>query len=973
MDYFKSHYDDFRWSLQSEAALGFREPQLGALHAIAAHFSQRRDPAIVTVPTGSGKTAVLASTPFILRASRVLVITPSRIVREQIAEDIGGLITLNRLRALRSESTLPKVHIVGGRLENIGDWQEMESADIIIGTPSSLSPAIEQVHPPPDGFIDLVLVDEAHHSAAHTWMGLLKSLKSARQVLFTATPYRQDAKEIVGNLVYTYELRDAYKEGVFGQLEYEPIIPALGEGLDLAIARAAAKTLRADQQSGMSHRLMVRTGTKARAHDLYELYNRETDLSLKVITGDLSLRYVKSTISKLEEGAVDGIICVDMLGEGFDLPELKVAALHTPHRSLAVTLQFIGRFARTTAPNLGRAVVIAGASEMAVEKVKLYEQGAVWEEMIPQLSGRRIALEQRNKQALATFSTNPIFHEGEIPDLSLYSIWPYHHVKIYSAHNKLDLSKEPSFPVGWNILHRYYSESLSTAVYVTRSRLTTKWASAEHLDTITHQLFVFYADIRSNLLFICSSERSDGMYEYLGQQLLGVSNPKGLSRTRLNKVLLDLGQLRFFNIGMRKASNANNAESYRILTGSNVDEVIDQADGRTYSRGHWFGSAREGDEAVTIGLSSASKVWSNRNSQIPELVGWCKKLASKITSDRVPRTGSGLDNLSAGEEVAEIPKGIVYADWDESVYSDPKRVTWRTSLGDSESMQLLDCDLRVAVAGITNDVIPMEVSAGDKVYRLTFSLRRDRWILADPSNAITLEIELSRESVAFEDFLTRFPPVLLTSDFSTLQGNEFWERAKTLSIFDLGRLEVIDWEGHNVDVYREFGAGSNGKVSIQDFLRSVLVGSDCSIVLFDHGSGEIADFVTLKIDGEMHVVQFWHCKSASQPVPGSNVEDAYEVCQQASKSAKWTDRRDLKEAVERRIKRGSTFVKGAEKELMEILSPDWRGRMVFDVVVVQPGFSKKRLKDNVTGSLASADRYLRDGGRCNPLRVWCSS
>jgi len=35
------------------------------------------------------------------------------------------------------------------------------------------------------------------------------------------------------------------------------------------------------------------------------------------------------------------------LGEGFDLPALKVAAIHDPHKSLAVTLQFVGRFARS--------------------------------------------------------------------------------------------------------------------------------------------------------------------------------------------------------------------------------------------------------------------------------------------------------------------------------------------------------------------------------------------------------------------------------------------------------------------------------------------------------------------------------------------------------------------------------------------------------------------------------------------------
>ena len=45
-----------------------------------------------------------------------------------------------------------------------------------------------------------------------------------------------------------------------------------------------------------------------------------------------------------------------MLGEGFDLPELKIAAFHDVKKSLPITLQFAGRFTRTSRDNnLGKA------------------------------------------------------------------------------------------------------------------------------------------------------------------------------------------------------------------------------------------------------------------------------------------------------------------------------------------------------------------------------------------------------------------------------------------------------------------------------------------------------------------------------------------------------------------------------------------------------------------------------------------
>ena len=57
-----------------------------------------------------------------------------------------------------------------------------------------------------------------------------------------------------------------------------------------------------------------------------------------------------------------------MLGEGFDLPEMKIAAIHDAKQSLPVTLQFIGRFTRTAHDaNLGNASVILNIAQKPME------------------------------------------------------------------------------------------------------------------------------------------------------------------------------------------------------------------------------------------------------------------------------------------------------------------------------------------------------------------------------------------------------------------------------------------------------------------------------------------------------------------------------------------------------------------------------------------------------------------------------
>lgn len=75
-----------------------------------------------------------------------------------------------------------------------------------------------------------------------------------------------------------------------------------------------------------------------------------------------------------------------------------------------------------------------------------------------------------------------------------------------------------------------------------------------------------------------------------------------------------------------------------------------------------------------------------------------------------------------------------------------------------------------------------------------------------------------------------------------------------------------------------------GLRSIHDEVRNRLGASDADVALYDHGSGEIADFVALKrISGELQVA-FYHCTGSGGPAPGARVDDAYEVCSQAQKS-----------------------------------------------------------------------------------------
>lgn len=69
MKYFEDNYSNIRYPIRKQNELGLRRAQTGAIHRIASYFTIESEPAIIVMPTGSGKTAVLMAAAFVLQSS----------------------------------------------------------------------------------------------------------------------------------------------------------------------------------------------------------------------------------------------------------------------------------------------------------------------------------------------------------------------------------------------------------------------------------------------------------------------------------------------------------------------------------------------------------------------------------------------------------------------------------------------------------------------------------------------------------------------------------------------------------------------------------------------------------------------------------------------------------------------------------------------------------------------------------------
>src|SRR3546814_19710298 len=101
----------------------------------------------------------------------------------------------------------------------------------------------------------------------------------------------------------------------------------------MAIIEKLGDVLAADLDAGLNHLAMARCSTIERAKQLHQLYTAiHPQYRPVIVHSQQPLRERRENLAALRRFESRIIVCVDMLGEGFDLPELKVAALHAHHK-----------------------------------------------------------------------------------------------------------------------------------------------------------------------------------------------------------------------------------------------------------------------------------------------------------------------------------------------------------------------------------------------------------------------------------------------------------------------------------------------------------------------------------------------------------------------------------------------------------------------------------------------------------------
>lgn len=307
-----------------------RECQTGAYWAAWAHFTSTDEPALLSLPTGAGKTALMMALAFGLKPRRCLIVTPSALLRDQIANNFRTLDDLKGRGVLPAAITPPKVHSNLNVLTSDQDWNQLKRFDVVVATPKTVSPIEKDISRPPTDLFDLVFFDEGHHEAAPSYRSILESFPRAKRLLLSGTPYRRDRRPLGAPLIYHYPIGRAVDAGIYEPVNYRPVETSgkTKPARDQALCDEAVRLWKQERRK-QAALLLIRTDTIEHAQQLEQLYTKAR-LRIARVDYEQSLADNIDALDSLREGALDGIVCIGMMGEGIDVPNLKIAVLHAP-------------------------------------------------------------------------------------------------------------------------------------------------------------------------------------------------------------------------------------------------------------------------------------------------------------------------------------------------------------------------------------------------------------------------------------------------------------------------------------------------------------------------------------------------------------------------------------------------------------------------------------------------------------------
>ena len=309
---------------------------------------KRRETTLITSPSASGKTYMIAGLIKQLlesgfTQSEILVISPSYEISDQIYHRINLAL-------------------------------DTESNDIIIfGSVKASRLDLENQ----DHQFKVIIIDEAHHTEADTYKRTIMKYPDAVVYGFTATPMRNDDKELSDtyqHMLSGLSVRELIKAGRLSEFEYYvPNIEGLVESSYLKIeGKTFSQMLPQPKLERIIYADIVNTWHD-KASDRQTILFASSIEESKLLADEFKFSGVKAehvdgsimsyedrrdVIQQFRDGKIQVLCNYNLISEGFDVPDASCVILARPTNSVILHLQQCFRAMRVGADKKQKAIIL---------------------------------------------------------------------------------------------------------------------------------------------------------------------------------------------------------------------------------------------------------------------------------------------------------------------------------------------------------------------------------------------------------------------------------------------------------------------------------------------------------------------------------------------------------------------------------------------------------------------------------------
>ena len=335
-----------------------RDYQQRGVEEIRGQYRDGKKAVLYVLPTGGGKTVTYAhiAEQAGAKGNRVLILEHRKELIRQASLASGGLGLHHRIVA-------PQNKIIDIRRAHVGQFGQPyidQNGDVAVASVQTLARRISWLQ---EFDPAMIIIDEAHHAVAGTWARIIEALPKAKLLGVTATPCRTDGQglgDVFDSMVLGPSMEDLIESGSL----VPPRIFAPPLRADLSSVHRSKGDLRTDEQADIldqptiigdavneyrklaAHRpAIVFCCNVKHAKHVAEQF-RAAGFKFYAIFGDMDDGERDRLIYGLADGSVEGLVSVDVISEGTDIPVAEVAIMLRATESESLFLQQAGRVLR---------------------------------------------------------------------------------------------------------------------------------------------------------------------------------------------------------------------------------------------------------------------------------------------------------------------------------------------------------------------------------------------------------------------------------------------------------------------------------------------------------------------------------------------------------------------------------------------------------------------------------------------------